>query len=295
VIPRFAGALDAAVYSEAVDGRPFFVLPWNDQVLVGTTEVADQGDPAKTAPAAEEIDYLLSSLVKLFPRLKLSVSDIHYSFAGVRPLPFSPKGDLAGVSRKHYLHDHSDEGAVHMISVIGGKLTTAAELARQCAAKLGIAAKPAAGPAVIAQADADTLFDSWVDEMAKAGGLNEHSARSIVEWHGPRSLTIARAAADSTALRAPLCSHTPHIVAEAVDALTAECAITLGDILLRRVPVALGPCWSQACSREATARIAAVLEWDDRRAAAELEAFENERAAFLRKPGSPDALQPAAD
>ena len=295
VLPRFAGAPDAAVYTEALDGRPIFVVPWNDQVLVGTTEVADRGDPAKAAPTPDEIDYLLSSLLKLFPRLKVSQQDIRYSFAGVRPLPFSPRGELAAVSRKHYLHDHSDDGATHMISVIGGKLTTAAELARQCAARLGISAKSPVGVAIASQDHNELLFDNWLSEISGVSGLKEEAARSIVEWHGPRSMAIAKSAAASPELRAPLCSHTSHIVAEAVDAITAECATTLGDILLRRVPVALGACWSQPCGREATARIASVVGWDDQRAAAELEGFENERAAFLRKPGSAIPLHQAAD
>ena len=51
VLPRFAGAPDAAVYTEAVDKRPIFVIPWNEQVLVGTTEVSDQSDPAKVQPS----------------------------------------------------------------------------------------------------------------------------------------------------------------------------------------------------------------------------------------------------
>jgi glycerol-3-phosphate dehydrogenase len=55
VLPRFSGSPSAAVYTEAVDGRPIFILPWNDQLLVGTTEVADNGDPARTVPSAEEI------------------------------------------------------------------------------------------------------------------------------------------------------------------------------------------------------------------------------------------------
>src|SRR5882724_12781083 len=42
VLPRFAGAPAAAVYTEAVDKRPIFVIPWNEQVLVGTTEVSDR-------------------------------------------------------------------------------------------------------------------------------------------------------------------------------------------------------------------------------------------------------------
>ena len=104
----------------------------------GTTEVADQGDPSKVQPAQEEIDYLVRSLLHLFPRVKLSAGDIRYAFAGVRPLPFAPKEKAASVTRRHYLHDHAQDGAEHMISVIGGKLTTAAELARQCAAKIGV-------------------------------------------------------------------------------------------------------------------------------------------------------------
>src|SRR5580704_16229820 len=134
VFPRFAGAPNAAVYTEAVDRRPIFVIPWNEQILVGTTEVADQTDPSKVQPSPEEIDYLMRSLLHLFPHVKVSAADIRYSFAGVRPLPFSPKEKAASVSRKHFLHDHAQDGAEHMISVIGGKLTTAAELARQCAA-----------------------------------------------------------------------------------------------------------------------------------------------------------------
>ena len=74
VLPRFAGAPDAAVYTEAVDKRPIFVIPWNEQILVGTTEVADQGDPGKVQPSQEEIDYLVRSFVHLFPQVKLSAA-----------------------------------------------------------------------------------------------------------------------------------------------------------------------------------------------------------------------------
>ena len=284
VLPRFAGAPDAAVYAEATDGRPIFVVPWNDQVLVGTTEVPDTGDPSKTQPSAEEIEYLLRSFLNLFPKVKLSAQDIRYSFAGIRPLPFSPHADLSSVSRKHFIHDHKEDGATNLVSIIGGKLTTAAELARQCAAHLGI--KPAA-PAPLALSESESLdpmLDQWVLQIAQAGGISETSARSVVEWHGRRSLNIARMALSSAEMRAPLCPHTEHIVAEAADAFNNECAANLADVLLRRVPVALGSCWSQACSRDAALRIATVMGWNEVQTAAELEGFENERAAFLRKP-----------
>ena len=294
VVPRFAGAPDAAVYTEAVDKRPIFVIPWNEQVLVGTTEVADQGDPSTVQPAQEEIDYLVRSLLHLFPRVKLTAGDIRYAFAGVRPLPFAPKEKASSVTRRHYLRDHEQDGAQHMISVIGGKLTTAAELARQCAARIGISRKSLKTLAIASAKSADLLFDRWVVDISDAAGISEGAARGIVEWHGKRALEISRLAQRGAELRAPLCSHTEHIVAEAVDAYDSECAVTLGDVLLRRVPVALGGCWSPACSREAAARIAAVVGWKDKQAAAELEAFEAERSAFLRKPARIDPMLEAA-
>lgn len=297
VLPRFAGAPDAAVYTEAVDKRPIFVIPWNEQVLVGTTEVADQGDPANVQPSPDEVDYLVRSFVRLFPQVKLSAADIRYTFAGVRPLPFAPKENASAVSRKHYLHDHAPDGAEHMVSVIGGKLTTAAELARQCAAKIGISATKSSTTLAIASApSAALLLDQWMIEIGNVGGISEDTARGIVEWHGKRALDISRMAQRSPELRAPLCSHSVHIVAEAVDAIAGECAATLGDVLLRRVPVALGACWSPACSREAAIRIGAAMGWNDSQSATQLEAFEIERSAFLRKPARIDtAVEAAAD
>jgi glycerol-3-phosphate dehydrogenase len=293
VVPTFSGAPQAAVYVEAVDGRPIFVIPWNEQVLVGTTEVPDGSDPGQVQPSENEIEYLLRSLRHLFPRVKVSRNDIHYSFAGVRPLPFSPRKTPSSVSRKHYLHDHTADGAAHMISVIGGKLTTAGSLARECAAKIGV--KITLSTLAIACEDSvDSMLEQWAVDVAEAGGMSSDAARGIVEWHGKRALAVARKARGSAEMRSPLCQHTRHIVAEAVDAFSNEYASTLADVLLRRVPVALGACWSPSCGLEAATRIGAIVGWSEKDAAAELEAFEKERDGFLRKPSSAGALEPEA-
>jgi glycerol-3-phosphate dehydrogenase len=295
VLPRFSGSPSAALYTEAVDGRPIFVLPWNDQILVGTTEVADSGDPGKTVPAADEISYLVRSLAQLFPKATLSAQNVKHAFAGIRPLPYSPDNRPSAVTRRHILHDHTDDGASHMLSVIGGKLTTAASLARDCARKIGLrAAEPRAmamgpGPAL------DPLLDEAVLEVARIGAVSEESARGILEWHGKRAADIARMALVSAELRAPICPHTSHVIAEVVEAYRREFALTLGDVLLRRVPVALVACWSESCSREAALRIGAVLGWNEHTMGANLEAFEVERDAFLRPPRAAATFEAAAD
>jgi glycerol-3-phosphate dehydrogenase len=296
VLPRFPGAPTVGLYTEAADGRPVFVLPWNEQTLVGTTEVPDANDPAKTAPSNEEIEYLLRTASQLFPKAKLSARDIKYAFAGVRPLPNAPGATSSAVTRRHFLHDHTEDGAAKLISVIGGKLTTAASLARECARKIGIAVPEPKAIAMGPGVSLDPMVDQEVLDIAQAGSISQESARGIVEWHGKRAMDIARMALVSAELRAPICPHSSHIVAEVVEAYRKEYAITLGDVLLRRVPVALGACWSESCSREAALRIGAVMGWDDQALGSNLESFEMERTAFLRRPAmNSAAFEAAAD
>jgi len=295
VLPQFPGVPTTAVYGEAVDGRPLCVIPWNDQILVGATHVPDNSDPGKVQAVPDEVDYLLRSLVTMFPKARVSASDIRHSFAGIRALPFDAKGAGENTSKAHELHDHEDDGVKRLISVVGGNLSTATKVARDCANKIGVRT---AEPKAAAPADGGQLallMDEYVAEIAGAGSLNEDTARAIAEWHGPRALDIARSARASFEMRTPLCSHSRHIVAEAVSAYRNECAVALGDVLLRRVPVALGACWSETCSRDAAQRIAAVMGWNEEETGAHLEALEMERAAFLRRPRASSRMATAAD
>jgi len=283
VLPKFAEGPEQPIYAEAADGRQIFVLPWNGQVLVGTTEVADDERPDNPQPSPEEIDYLMSSFSRLFPHSGLTKADIRYSFAGVRPLPYVPGKKHSAVTRKHVVHDHRHEGAAGLLSVIGGKLTTAASVARDVARHLGLGIhEPACvfAPSA-AEEDLDSTVRQWARLVAAKAGIPEDSAHAVAEWHGRHALAIAHAASLDEHLREPVCRHSCHLVAEAVEAVAHECAITLSDILLRRVPVALGSCWSGECSHEAAGKIGSALGWDQARIHSELDHFEEERQNFL--------------
>lgn len=283
VLPKFTGAPDAAVYTEAVDGRPIFVIPWNEQILVGTTEFPDSSEPARVRPTDEEIQYLLRSVRRLFPQFGISDRDVRYAFAGVRPLPYSPQANPLAITRRHFFHDHGPDGAAGVISLIGGKLTTAGCVGRECAEKIGVVHGTIPTVATVSELAVHELSERAAIEVAELAGIGSKSASGIVEWYGPRSLEIASRARSDAKLRELLCPHTDHIVAEAVDAFENQCAVTLGDVLLRRVPVALGACWSAECSRAAASRIAAAMGWNDARRGAELEQFEAECEAFLQR------------
>ena len=285
VLPRFPGAPQSAVYTEALDGRPIFVIPWNGELLVGTTEVDDTGDPGSTQPSEPEIDYLLASAQRLFPAAALRRDEICYATAGVRPLPFSPGNPLAAITRRHVLHDHRDDGGAGMISLIGGKLTTAAAVARECSRKIGIEVAEPQYDTVVEAGEIERAVSTCLGEAGAGGQVTKEMAHAAVSWFGHAGVEIVRSAAGDERLRAPLCDASPHMVAEAMHALHKESAVTLGDVLLRRAPVALAGGWSHEQTRQAAERIGEAAGWSWERVECELDEFEREREQFLVKVG----------
>jgi glycerol-3-phosphate dehydrogenase len=151
VTGAFPGAPSHAIYHEASsDHRPFFVIPWRGLWLIGTTETPFDGDPALVRPTAAEIEYLLRETNLLFPQARLTRAAVLYSYAGPRPLLHS-SAQTQAMSREHTIYDHeAEEGIAGVLTLVGGKLTTARAFARQAlesiAAKLGPAPGPPAHP-----------------------------------------------------------------------------------------------------------------------------------------------------
>lgn len=284
LLPTFSDAPQAAVYTEAIDGRPIFVIPWSGQLLVGTTEVKDNTDPARVQASTDEIAYLLRSFQRLFPSVDYDFSHIRAAFAGVRPLPFVSDRSPDSITRNHLILDHTFDRAEGLVSIIGGKLTTAASLAREAARAVSIPVPEPQGYAVQTLERSQELIHDYEHQLAITAKLHTSSASAIARWFGSASAEIAGLASSDDNLLEPLCPHTPHIVAEAVFAANNEFAVTLADILLRRVPVAFSPCWSDECTHTAAHRIGHALKWNEKKIAEEKETFTEEYSRFLAKP-----------
>ena len=104
------------------DGRVIFALPYQGRTLVGTTEVPCQATPeTPIVCSGQEADYLLSAYNH---RFRQSCTEIADSFAGLRPLLRS-RARPSALSR-----DYAIEQTGKLITVFGGKWTTARALAR---------------------------------------------------------------------------------------------------------------------------------------------------------------------
>ena len=137
IVGRFDGAPEEAFYVEALsDGRPFFIIPWNGQLLIGTTDIRYDESLDHIRASESEIDYLLAETNRVFPTAELDADDIHYAYAGVRPLPYRTRGPESAITRKHIIRVNKT-GARGLMSIIGGKLTTYRNLAEQAVDKTG--------------------------------------------------------------------------------------------------------------------------------------------------------------
>lgn len=240
-----------AIYSEAQDGRPFFMVPWQTWHLVGTTDLRFDGDPSGVLPTDGEIEYLEDEVRRRLPRLSFANGDLCYAFAGVRPLPYTPSGAEGAISRRHVIQNHSSEGVAGLYSILGGKLSTFRTLAKQAVQRVGrtegfkcsdarTGAQPFAGGSVPA------------DPLACFGPATRAHLDML---YGPRAGEVAELACQTPGFAEKLSPSGPDLVAEAIYAVQHERAATVGDVLLRRI----GAGWNRRLGLDCAEQVAGVI------------------------------------
>ena len=201
--------LDIAVVLEGPDGRPAFALPYGSLLIVGTTDTEYPGDPALAGVERSDVEYLIETLRRAFPRVGLARSDVVDAYAGVRPLLSADAASPSERSRED-IEVFDPRGAV---AVAGGKLTTHRAMAERVLSLLPLGAGRGAGK------------HSRGPETSPTG---PPGPRGESRWAAPSELisrlTRAPGAADEAELR--------ERVGEAIHVGMAE---TLEDLLDRRL------------------------------------------------------------
>jgi glycerol-3-phosphate dehydrogenase len=135
VVPRlYAG--DHAFILQNEDRRVVFMIPYEEHyTLIGTTDVAETGDPSNPEASAVEVDYLCRASSRYLAR-PVTVAEVVWQYAGVRPLYDDGSVNPSRVTRDYVLRLDQDKGNAPVLSVFGGKITTYRRLAEQALEKL---------------------------------------------------------------------------------------------------------------------------------------------------------------
>ncbi len=280
--------IHAALPTLLRNGCTISIAPWNGMLQVGCTQVSHTGDPSLASPSVEELEFLLSAAAALFPSARLTSAAVAYSYAGVRPIAYDSGKSILTDSNacRHVLHNHADEGALGLLSIFGGTLATAAELAQKSAQTMGLHldSLPEAQTTFGESSGVENTLQQWASAVHASTGIPQESTEAIARWHGRHAMCVIQTALRDPILRLPIVEGRPQLVAQAVEAVAYERAVTLADILLRRVPIALDQNWNEDNTVQAAARIAPALYWNEHRMKEEIQAFEKERSNFLYKP-----------
>lgn len=264
VVGAFDGAPQDAFYVEAAaDGRPIFIIPWNDLYLIGTTDIRYDGSLDTIRASREEVDYLMSETNRVFPRAHLDTSKIHYAYAGVRPLPFREAGPESAITRKHIIL--SNEGvAKGLLSIIGGKITTYRNLAEQSVDQLTKVLRrklPICRTREMLLPGA-TGIDVARQRLAELQSLSGKAVQRLLNLYGGRAAEIAAIASQDVALEESMADGRGVIAAEIVFVIREEFPRTLADIVFRRTMLGLEADQGRPLYAPIAACAANEFDWD---------------------------------
>ncbi|MBP9092780.1 glycerol-3-phosphate dehydrogenase/oxidase [bacterium] len=318
MLPLSCFETSTALFLPTNDGRYVFVVPWQKALMVGTTDIGYEGPLDKPVATSEEVDYLLGILNsyrksgnKNNADAQLTRTDVIATWAGLRPLVGGEHDGGSGnnsekngskdskdsektatISREHLLF----EGPYGVIGLIGGKLTNYRMLAIHV---VDMALKQLVNQDSkyhgFSHSKTDKIMlGGWSDKTDFLNSTAQISAQSrklsldpatidhLIATYGKDALKVIERVEQTPALSERICPDFPPIMAEVPYCLDNEMAISLEDILSRRIR--LGFVHQGQCL-ESAPKVARLLQnlsyWDSQRAAVELEQFEQSLLAQL--------------
>ena len=225
---------NALLVPKTEDGRVIFAIPWNGRLLVGTTDTNyTAGD--EMVVTREEVDYLLRQL-NPYLSSPLSAYQVVGGFAGVRPLVAAE-----GVTdTKKLIRDDEVEfdPATGLISILGGKWTTHRLMGEETVDKV---LEYLGGPGLPSLTHDHPLvgstgyhWDYW-KTLANGFKIPEFTAQHLAHKYGTTATEVLDLTVFDPSLASPLVEGQAPIRAQVVYAVRREMALTVEDVLARRI------------------------------------------------------------
>ena len=274
VLDAFPGAPKDAFYYDSEDARPMMVIPWMGRYLIGSTDLRFEGDLDMAAATQDEYDYILHETNKVLPGAHLTMDDVHYSFTGVRPLPYKDEAsDVSDITRRHDIRTH--DGIDGLYTLVGGKLTTFRQVGEDVGdiltKRMGIRRRsvtkklplPGGGRKDLARLRAE------LDGFDLPGRLLDR----LAEQYGTYASSVAAFVTSTEARRRVLDEGFGLTAGEVEWAITREEAYRLSDVLARRTMIGLENDLGLGVLDEVADVCADVLGWGAERREQEIAAY----------------------
>jgi glycerol-3-phosphate dehydrogenase len=235
------GLAAAFLLLHPADGRVFFVIPWMNKTLLGTTDTACDDSPDELTVTPADVEYLLDGFNHYFTSF-LSSNDVLGSFAGLRPLMRARPSEPSDLSREFHIHT-SPSG---LLTVSGGKYTTYRHMAEiitdTVVRRLGLSRRCRTRSFRLDGAPEgpwDRFAPATIAVLTSRCHLDSEKARHLVARYGRRAVEVADYLDRDATLARPVVDGEPDVLAEFAYQRDHEMALMPADFLLRRTRLGL--------------------------------------------------------
>jgi glycerol-3-phosphate dehydrogenase len=228
-----------AIATMTPGGRHFFVIPWRNHSLIGTTDRDFKGTPDEYRVMRHSIEELLDEVNQSFGNGdQLVYGDVRFCYGGLRPLVTDSADSVYKTSRKYEIFDNERDGLPGVFTVEGGKYTTSRNLARKVMKtvneKLKWKVKPLDTAGEYLSGCEIPDMEAFVADCKKRyPALREHQIDYLSRNYGAEIDALMEMAAGKPELTRPL-NRDGEMAAQVLYAIRNEMARTLCDILFRR-------------------------------------------------------------
>lgn len=261
------------------DGRVVFAIPFQGELLLGTTDQEYPNPDREPVLEAAEIDFLLETLQPYVSQI-LHKKQVKAGFGGLRPLIATAKKHTKGLVRDHEVEYDPVSG---LFSLLGGKWTTYRLMARDAVdavcRQLGINTPSATSNYLLA--GAENFEDGYWQQLYKKYGLPEDVAQHLNSNYGNKAKQVAGLTKENPELAQRLAPEYPFIRAEVIYAIREEMACAPRDVLARRIRLEILN-WQATLEAVPTvvALMATELGWDKKEQERQLETYTLQITSF---------------
>jgi glycerol-3-phosphate dehydrogenase len=215
---KFFPSDTALMIPRTADGRVLFAVPWHNRVVVGTTDTPVDEILPEPLPFLEEISFIIYHFNKYLSS-DIRESDIRSIFTGLRPLVKSSNtGNTSILSRDHTIVVSTGG----LVTITGGKWTTYRKMAKDAVDNAAFVAKL-------------ELKSCSTDQLKIHGWQTGTDAGDPLQVYGSDGDLIRQIVVNDKTMGEKLHPDFPFIRAEIIWAVRSEMAMTLEDVLARRL------------------------------------------------------------
>ncbi len=259
--------------------RLFFITPWQNYSIIGTTHVHYEGDPGQFKIREQDIQSFVNEVNEAYPAANIKREDVSFFYGGLLPADANQPdtGDVK-LLKSYRIIDHEIESGIKgLLSVVSVKYTTARDVAQKTVDyifnKLNIQSPACQTSSVPLFGGEIELFDDFLKkEKAKAmKGLSEDIIEHLIKNYGSEYKRILNYTDENSDWAETVNDSSNVLKAEIIHTVREEMALKLRDVVRIRTELGSAAYPGLETLETCAALMAHELGWDAKKIQSEID------------------------